>query len=437
MAQNYSELAILEGNDNCIPVRLNGIIVDVPQHYFNTNLYNVKDVLDHDNENLLNGIAEHFENEGLMIGDDGFVYASVDPNDSTLSGDDYEPIALLDGEDLELAGFKFKLPKFKMPGKKGGKGKGQLVRTRSPILRSAGNLATKGFRTFNPIGMMGRQGLIGRNLKNLRNPIKGLGKGLKGLGKGLKGLGKGLKGGGKGGSGMMDALTQFQEMQSQQNEESQEIVEEETQEETQEETVDSGNYGNVKYSEDSTTSDTQEDYSDNSQTDYSEDSTTSDTQEDYSDNSQTDYSEDSQEVNGSSDMAFSAASTALSFIPGGSIASGLLNTGKGMYDQQQARRSAGKQAVTQQRIALLANLIKKNPQKKVVVVKKKPVTPQLIKQSPQPPQIKQNNFSSTTPRLRAAQETDYQPTQKKDNSMMIGLAAAAAIAVLAMSGKEK
>ena len=60
MAQNYSELAILEGNDNCIPVRLNGIIVDVPQHYFNTNLYNVKDVLGHDNENLLNGIAEHF-----------------------------------------------------------------------------------------------------------------------------------------------------------------------------------------------------------------------------------------------------------------------------------------------------------------------------------------------------------------------------------------
>ena len=394
MAQNYSEIAILEGNDNCIPVRLNGIIVDVPQHYFNTNLYNVKDVIDHDNDNLLNGIAEHFENEGLMVGDDGFVYASIDPDDTTLSGDDYEPIGLLDGEDLELAGFKFKMPKLKMPGKKKS-GKGQLIKTKNPMLRSVGNLATKGFRTFNPIGMMGKKGLIGRNLGKLKNPFKKIK-----LGK-FKNPFKGGKGG-KGASAMMDTLTQLQEAQSQQQEE-----------ELQEEIVEES-------------SDTQEDSSDSSQTDYSEDSTNSDTQED--------YSEDSQEVNGSSDMAFSAASTALSFIPGGSIASGLLNTGKGMYDQQQASRSAGKQAVTQQRIALLKNLIKSNPKKKVVVVKKKPVTPQLIKQSPQ---IKQNNFSSTTPRLRIAQETDYQPIQKKDNSMMIGLGIAAlAVGAIAMSGKE-
>jgi hypothetical protein len=418
MAQNYSEIAILEGNDNCIPVRLNGIIVDVPQHYFNTNLYNVKDVIDHDNDNLLNGIAEHFENEGLMVGDDGFVYASIDPDDTTLSGDDYEPIGLLDGEDLELAGFKFKMPKLKMPGKKKS-GKGQLIKTKNPMLRSVGNLATKGFRTFNPIGMMGKKGLIGRNLGKLKNPFKKIK-----LGK-FKNPFKGGKGG-KGASAMMDTLTQLQEAQSQQQEEElqEEIVEESS--DTQEDSSDSSQ---TDYSEDSTNSDTQEDSSDSSQTDYSEDSTNSDTQED--------YSEDSQEVNGSSDMAFSAASTALSFIPGGSIASGLLNTGKGMYDQQQASRSAGKQAVTQQRIALLKNLIKSNPKKKVVVVKKKPVTPQLIKQSPQPPQIKQNNFSSTTPRLKAAQETDYQPTQKKDNSMMIGLGIAAlAVGAIAMSGKE-
>ena len=140
MAQNYSELAILEGNDNCIPVRLNGIVVDVPKHYFDTNLYNVKDVLDHDNQNLLNGIAEHFENEGLMIGDDGFVYASIDPEDTTLSGDDYEPIGLLHGEELELSGFKFKMPKFKMPGKKKSGGKGQLIKTKNPMLKSVGNL---------------------------------------------------------------------------------------------------------------------------------------------------------------------------------------------------------------------------------------------------------------------------------------------------------
>ncbi len=427
MARNFSELAILEGNENCIPIRLNGIVIDVPKHYFNTNLYNVKEVLDHEDQNHLNGIAEHFEREGLMIGDDGFVYASLDPDDQTLSGDDYEPIGLLQGEDLELAGFKFKMPKFKMPGKKKS-GKGQLVKTRSGTLKSAGNLATKGFRTFNPIGMMGKQGLIGRNLKNLKNPFKGFK-----IGNPFKKLkfGKGGKGGG---SGMMDAFTQMQEMQAQQNEiPEEEIVEEEVEENTK--YIGENPSGESEYSEDSQSS-----------SDYSEDGASNDSQSDYSEDSQapTDYSEDAsieesqsdaQEIGASSDLAFSAVNTALSFVPGGSIASGLLSQGKGIYDQQQNQRSANKQAVSQQRIALLQNLIKKNPKKKVVV-KKKPAPPQLVK----PTQVKQN-FSTQSPTVRNnTSPTDFQPTTepKKDNSMMIGLGIAAlAVGAIAMSGSGK
>ena len=142
--------------------------------------------------------------------------------------------------------------------------------------------------------------------------------------------------------------------------------------------------------------------------------------------------------------AFAATTTAVAMIPGwGTAAAGVMSIGKGLYDGNKGQREAKKRQSEQQRLSLIQNLIKNNPKKKVVVVKNNNGNPQqrLIKQSPQlikqPPQIKQNNFSSTTPRLRAAQETDYQPTQKKDNSLMIGLAAAAAIAVLAMSGKEK
>ena len=409
MAQNFSELAILEGNDNCIPVRLNGIVVDVPQHYFNTNLYNIKDVLDHENQNLLNGIEEHFNREGLMVGEDGFVYASIDPDNQTLSGDDYEPIGLLHGEELELAGFKFKMPR--MPGKRGG-GKGRLVRTRSGTLNAAGNLATRGFRTFHPIGMMGRQGLIGRNLRNVKNPFKGLGK-IK-IGNPFKKLGKiknPFKGGKGKGGGMMDALTQFQEMQAQQAEElpQEEIVEEESSDKYIDESQ-SDNYS-------------QEDTSDSSQTDYPEDP-----QEDTSNNSQTDS--DSLEVG--NDLAFSAVNTALSFVPGGNIASGLLSQGKVAYDQQRQK----KQAVSQQRVAMLQNLIRQNPRKKVVVVKK-PQAPQLVRKPA--PAVRQN-FASTPVVRNNTTPTDFQPTPtetKKDNSMLMwGIAGLAAVGLAMSSGKE-
>ena len=408
MARNFSELAILEGNDNCIPVRLNGIVVDVPQHYFDTNLYNVKDVLDHEDQNLLNGIADHFDREGLMIGDDGFVYASINPDDQTLSGDDYEPIGLLHGEDLELGGFKFKMPKMPKLGKK----------KRSPLSKryggKVGDLATKGFRTFHPIGMMGKQGLIGRNLKNLKNPFKGLGKKFGKIKNPFKGKGKG--------GGMMDALTQLQEMQAQQAElPPEEIIEEEVSEKysegSQEDTSDSSQ---TDYSEGS-----QEDTSDSSQTDYSEGS-----QEDTSDSSQTDYSEESEAQEVGNDLAFNAVNTALSFVPGGNIASGLLSQGKAIHDQQRQK----KQAVSQQRLAMLQNLIRQNPRKKVVVVKK-PQPPQLVRKPS--PAVRQN-FASTPVVRNNTTPTDFQPTPKKDNSMMIGLGIAGLVAVgLAMSGSGK
>lgn len=380
MAQNFSELAILEGNDNCIPVRLNGIIVDVPRHYFDTKLYNVKDVLDHENQNLLNGIAEHFENEGLMIGDDGFVYASIDPEDKTLSGDGYEPIALLDGEDLELNGFKFKMPKMPRLGK-----------------RKSGGLKKVG-------GLKSKVKLGKAKLGKIKNPFKKLS--TKGLSKGLNKAFNSYK---KLQSKLLDPLG----LSSKQNSEDMMPDEEPPIDEAQ-----------TDYSEES---------AEEEQTDYPEESI-DETQTDYSDEVQTES--DAVEVGASSDLAFSAVNTALSFVPGGSVASGLLSQGKGIYDQQRNQKTANKQAVSQQRIAMLQNLIKQNPKKKVVVIKKTPTPPQLVK----PTQVKQS-FSSQTPLVRNTQTTDYQPTKtepKKDNSMLIGLGALAAVGVaIAMSGSGK
>lgn len=427
MANNYSQLAILEGNENCIPVRLgSGRSVDIPAHFFHTKLYPVNEVIDHEDKQLLNGIVKHFEAEDLLMGDDGFIYASVSPGDQTLSGDDYEPIALLDGDDLSLAGFKFKMPR--LPGQK--KKSGALVKTRSSLLNKAGNLATKGYRTFTLPGALSKKGIIGRNLKSLKNPFKSLKLKLPKL------KFRNPFKGGKGGSGMADALQQFQDMQAQSQ--SEEVPEEE--ETTEEASVEEANYSEDTSSEYTDQPEDNEEYSDQSQEEYSADEVIPD------DPGMEQEEEYPAEVSGAAtqnktqvaNQAFNTVNSAIGLVPGiGTAASSVLSIGKGLYDSNQQDKAAKKEQVSQSRIALLQNLIKKNPQKKVVV-KKKPAPKPIAKTS-----ATAIRFSSDPKQLQLTQssqvsEPSYGAEEKKDNKgLLIGLGIAAAAGIgLAMSGKE-
>jgi hypothetical protein len=401
MAQNFSQLAILEGNENCIPIHMNGRTINVPERFFYTELNPIEEVIDHADKNLLNGISDHFRKEGLLVGDDGFIYASINPDDQTLSGDDYEPIALLDGDDLDLAGFKFR---FKMPGKK--KKSKALIKTKSKFLNKVGSLATKGYRNFTLPGAFGKKGIIGRNLKALKNPFKR----------------------GKGGGGFMDALQQIQEAQAAQAESMQQPTLEEPQTDSSE-------------------------YVDESQTDSSYEEPQTDSSE-YVDESQTDSSyeepqtdssyseEDMQEPQGLGsvrDRAFSTAQSAISLLPGGGLVNQGLSLAKGFSDEYNAERKAKKAQKNQARIELLRTMIANNPSKPVVVrkappaVKKKTVAPMPNRIAPQ----QQLSVREPMPEFKSStRDTDAQPKDNKGMLIAAGIAAVV-IGAIAMSGKEK
>lgn len=392
--KNMTALTTLEGDKIYLPG--SGIYVD-RDDIFSVKLHSYKDILNntpHLRYNTeLHGIAEHMEREGFMVGDDGIIYAVNPGHAQTLAGGSEiaaVPVGFLDGDELGK-GFKFKMPKFKF--------KNPFKKKKRGFMSQAGGFATDVFRATDPIGMLGKKGLIGRNIGALSNPFKSFGKGIGSI------FGKKKKGGFKLPGMDMETLMQIQEAQQQaaMPQEPEEVIEEESvqEEAPAEESFEEPAAASGPYQPMTNLSNAEEPAE------------------------ETPSAEEPAEV-GSQDALFSLAKTGASFLPGGGFITQAMDAGFGMHKQQQAKSEA-KKAQNQQLLSMLiANTARPKP-RKVVVRKPAP--------APRPAPV----MRTATPRIETDQpniEPTNTPAQtaKKDsgNSAMIMMGVGAVALIMLM-----
>jgi len=386
-------LTTLEGDKIYLPG--SGVYVD-RDDLLSVRLHSYKDLVNntpHLRYNTeLHGIAEHMEREGFLVGDDGIIYAVNPGHAQTLAGGSEiaaVPVGFLDGDELGK-GFKFKMPKFKF--------KNPFKKKKRGFMSQAGGFATDVFRATNPIGMLGKKGLIGRNIGALSNPFKSFGKGIGSI------FGKGKKGGFKLPKMDMDMLMQIQEAQQQaaMPQEPEEVIEEES---VQEEAP-----AEESFEEPAAASGPYQPMTNLSNAEIPAEETPS---------------EEPAEV-GSQDALFSLAKTGASFLPGGGFITQAMDAGFGMHKQQQAKSEA-KKAQNQQLLSMLiANTARPKPRK--VVVRKPAPRP-----APRPAQRAASTRIETDQPVTSA-DTSQTITAKKDsgNSAMILMGVGAVALIMLM-----